>query len=63
MEYSIIKERNLRYGVIDIIVDFKNAIGFDKSCLMECSMSIVKKYSIEFFKNVIFGELHILKKI
>ena len=43
MEYSIIKERNLHYGVLRRIDDFKNSIGFDKSCLMEYSMSIGKK--------------------
>ena len=63
MEYSIIKERNLHYGVINRIDDYKNSIGFDKSCLMEQAMSIGKKCSMEFLKNVIFGELHIHKKI
>ena len=49
--------------MINRIDDFKNSIGFDKPCLMEYSMSIVKKCSMEFIKNVIFGELHIFKKI
>ena len=63
MECSIIKERNLHYGVLHRVNDFKNSIGFDKFCLMEYSMSIEKKCSMECLKNVIFGELHILKKI
>ena len=63
MKYSIIEERNLLYGVINRLDDFKNFIGFDKPCLMEYSMSIVKMCILKFLKNVIFGELHILKKI
>ena len=42
MEYSIIKDRNLHYGVINRIDDFRNSIGFDKPRLMKYSMSIVK---------------------
>ena len=49
MEYSIIKERNLHYGVLHRINDIKNSIGFDKSCLMEYSMSIEK--------NLLYGVL------
>ena len=63
MEYSIIKEGNLHNGGLDRSDDLKNSIGFDKSYLMEYSMSIEKKCSMESLKNVIFGELHILKKI
>ena len=57
------KIRKLHYGGPNKVDDFKNSIGFDKSCLMEYSMSIEKMCSMEFLKNVIFGELHILKKI
>ena len=63
MECSIIKIRKLHYGGLNKVDDFKNSIGFDKSCLMEYSMPREKKCSMEFFKILIFGELHILNKI
>ena len=63
MECSIIKRRKLHYGGLNKVDYFKNSIGFDKSCLMEYSMPREKKCSMEFFKNLIFGELHILNKI
>ena len=63
MECSIIKVRKLHYGGLNKFDDFKNSIGFDKFCLMEYSMPREKKCSMEFFKNLIFGELHILNKI
>ena len=38
-------------------------IVFDKSCMVEYSVSTAKNCFMEFFKNVIFEELHIPKKI
>ena len=63
MECSIIKERKWHYVGLNKFDDFKNSIGFDKSCLMEYSMQREKKCSMEFFKNLTFEELHILNKI
>ena len=63
MECSIIKIRKLHNGGLDKVDNFKNSIGFDISSLMEYSMAREKKCSMEFFKNLIFGELHILNKI
>jgi len=43
MDYSIIKVRILHYGRLNRIDDFKNSIGFNKSCFMEYFWSLEKK--------------------